>query len=225
VSLLSKSIQEETSDPPAVIHLGNAEELPQSARLNFFLRSQVPENFPPDEKVEVATADESFHVLLSMSAGNLMLQDSKTVYAVLDPMKLLGPSAFGPLKFRPVGSDAVEGDWQPLVNLVRMPELKGVSCPTAQTTTKETHAGKAPVETIVPSEKGERVCTLTGDKLFRIDAVSADPEFTDAATVPDGFVETALAIPRPKDQTLYIKLRDDPSSVNTAVVPMLAGQP
>ena len=78
--------------------------------------------------MEVATEDESFHVLLSEKDGNLTLQDSKTVFAVLDPMKLLGPSAFGPLKFRPVSADGVEGDWQPLANLVRMPDLKAVRC-------------------------------------------------------------------------------------------------
>ena len=69
---------------------------PQDGRLNFFLKTQVPETFPPTEKIEVATADESFRVLLSFKDGNLTLQDSKTVFAVLDPMKLLGPSAFGP---------------------------------------------------------------------------------------------------------------------------------
>ena len=43
-------------------------------------------------------------------------------------MKLLGPSAFGPLKFRPVNGDGISGDWQPLVNLVRVPMLKAVHC-------------------------------------------------------------------------------------------------
>src|SRR5215813_10138028 len=119
LALLSKTVETTSQDPPATIHLGSPDELPQDARLNFFLKTQLPESFPPSEKVEVATADDSFHVLLSVQDGNLTLQDSKTVFAVLDPMKLLGPSAFGPLKFRPVGADGVEGDWQPLVNLVR----------------------------------------------------------------------------------------------------------
>ena len=84
------------------MRLGSQDEFPQDGRLNFFLKTQVPETFPRREKIEVATADESFRVLLSFKDGNLTMQDSKTVLAMLDPMKLLGPSAFGPLKFRPV---------------------------------------------------------------------------------------------------------------------------
>ena len=55
-----------------------------------------------------------------------MLQDSKTILAVLDPMKLLGPSAFGSLKFRAVPADGTEGDWQPLIDVVRIPALKAI---------------------------------------------------------------------------------------------------
>ncbi len=202
VGILTKSVELDDPSQP-VVRLGSQEELPQEGRLNFFLKTQVPETFPPTEKIEVATADESFRVLLSFKDGNLTLQDSKTVFAVLDPMKLLGPSAFGPLKFRPVTADGIDGDWQSLVNLVRIPELKGVRC--------------------VPAP--ERQCTLSGDKLFLIDSVSADPNFANSVTVPEGFVEAALTIPSPKGKTLYIKLRDDPSIVDTAVVPVLNNQP
>ena len=197
LSVLSKSVQLDETVAPAMIHLGNQDELPQDARLNFFLKTQVPETFPPTENIEVATADESFRVLLSFKDGNLTLQDSKTVFAVLDPVKLLGPSAFGPLKLRPVSADGIDGDWQPLVNVVRIPTLKGVHCVNG----------------------AEKQCTLSGDKLFLIDAVSSDPDFTNPVTVPDGFVEAALTIPFPKGKTLYIKLRDDPSTVNTVAIP------
>ena len=200
VSVMSKSVQYDRSVPALLVRLGDSGELPQEARLNFFLKTQVPDAFPPTEKVEVATADESFRVLLSFKDGNLTLQDSRTVFAVLDPMKLLGPSAFGPLKFRPVTADGVEGDWQPLISLVRVPTLKGVHC--------------------VPGR--ERQCTLSGDKLFLIDEVSSDPDFTNSVTVPDGFAEATLLIPPMKGKTLYLKLRDDPATVDTAVVPTLA---
>jgi hypothetical protein len=66
---------------------------------------------------------------------------------------------------------------------------------------------------------------LTGDKLFLIDAVSIDPDFANPVNVPDGFIEGSLTIPQPKNKTLYIKLRDDPGTVDTAVVPMLSVQP
>lgn len=264
LSLLSKSVQGENSDPDSapVIQLGNPDELPQDGRLSFFLKTQVPENFAPAEKVEVSTGDESFHVLLSEKDGNLTLQDSKTIYAVLDPMKLLGPSAFGPLKFRPVSADGVEGDWQPLANLVRIPELKEVRCIAPVKNNKPGKSAipakhKAETDPAAPasdlntateaasknSEKrafDEKVadgggdpdsdsaveksvagprCTLSGDKLFLIDAVSADPDFSSSVTVPDGFVQASLGIPAPKGNTLYIKLRDDPATVDTAVLP------
>jgi hypothetical protein len=203
VNVISKSVQYDEAAPPAIVRLGDSDELPQEARLNFFLKTQVPDVFPTTEKVEVATADDSFRVVLSFKDGNLTLQDSKTVFAVLDPMKLLGPSAFGPLKFRPVGADGVEGDWQPLINLVRVPALKGVRCAALR----------------------ERQCTLSGDKLFLIDEVSSDPDFANAVTVPDGFAETSLLIPPMKGKTLYLKLRDDPTKVDTAVLPTLASSP
>ena len=198
--VLSKSVQPDLSARPSQVRMQNQDELPQDARLNFFLKTQVPENFPRSEKIEVATADESFRVMLSEKDGNLMPQDSKTIFALLDPMKLLGPSAFGPLKFRPIGEDGVEGDWQPLVTLVRIPVLEGVRCASSE----------------------EKQCMLSGDKLFLIDAVSAEPDFSNPVTVPDGFVEAELRIPSPKGPTLYIKLRDDPSTVVTATVPMLS---
>ncbi|MGA7927832.1 MAG: hypothetical protein WCA20_17830, partial [Candidatus Sulfotelmatobacter sp.] len=197
VNVLSKSVLLDSSGPPSTVRL-DQDELPQDARLNFFLKTQVPENFPSTEKIEVATADESFSVMLSEKDGNVTLQDSKTIFAMLDPMKLLGPSAFGPLKFRPVDGDGIDGAWQPLVTLVRIPVLEGIRC----------------------ARDAEKQCTLNGDKLFLIDAVSSDPDFTNSVTVPDGFVQVTLTIPQPKGKTLYLKLRDDPSTVVTADVPI-----
>ena len=202
VNILSKNVQLDASSLPSTVRLQNQDELPQDGRLNFFLKTQVPENFPPTEKIEVATADESFSVLLSEKDGNLTAQDSKTVFAALNPMKLLGPSAFGPLKFRPIAEGGLDGDWQPLITLVRVPVLEGIRCERA----------------------AEKQCTLNGDKLFLIDAVSSDPDFSNSVTVPDGFVAAALTIPQPKGKTLYLKLRDDPSAVVTADVPVLNPQ-
>ncbi len=204
VAMLTKSVQADDSAPAqnSYVHLGSPDELPQEGRLNFSFKTLVPETFPPTEKIEVATADESFRVLLSVKDGNLTLEDSKTVLAALDPMKLLGPSAFGPLKFRAVTADRIEGDWQPLVNLVRIPKLDGIRC------------------AVTP----ERQCALSGDKLFLLDSVSADPTFANSVTVPEGFVDAALTIPSSKSRTLYIKLRDDPAVVDVATLPTLPAQ-
>jgi len=68
----------------------------------------------------------------------------------------------------------------------------------------------------------EKQCTLNGDKLFLLDSVSTDADFTNSVTVPVGFVEDALAIPPTKAKTLYLKLRDDPGTVDTLTLPMLA---
>jgi hypothetical protein len=95
-----------------------------------------------------------------------------------------------------VTADGVEGDWQPLINLVRVPALTDVHC-----------------------QAREKPCTLTGDKLFLIDEVSADPDFSNSVKVPDGFAAGGLAIPPLKGKTLYLKLRDDPTVVDTAGVP------
>jgi hypothetical protein len=202
ITILTKSIQLDQTASPAV-RLGSQEELPQDGRLSFFLKTMVPETFSATEKVEVATSDESFRVQLSFKDGNLTLEDSKTVLAVLDPLKLLGPSAFGPLKFRPVTGDGTNGDWQPLANLVRIPMLTALHC--------------------VPAP--EKQCTLSGDKLFLLDSVSADADFANSVTVPEGFVEDALAIPPPKGKTLYIKLRDDPATIDTVALPLPQSQP
>jgi hypothetical protein len=205
VLVLTKSVQgdDSTLAQGGYVRLGSADELPQEGRLHFSFKTQVPETFPPTERIEVATADESFRVLLSVKDGNLTLQDSKTVLAELDPMKLLGPSAFGPLKFRPVTSERIEGDWQPLVNLVRVPKLNGIRCVSAP----------------------EKQCALSGEKLFLLDSVSADPTFVNSVTVPEGFVDDALTIPSSKGKTLYIKLRDDPTVVDIATLPALPAQP
>ena len=203
VTILTKSVQFDQSASPPVVVLGSPDELPQDGRLNFSLKTQVPETFPPTEKIEVATSDESFRVLLSFKDGNLTLQDSKTVFAVLDPMKLLGPSAFGPLKFRPVAEGGINGDWQPLVDLVRLPVFAGIRCVTTP----------------------EKQCAVSGEKLFLLDSVSTDADFLNDVDVPEGFVEDALAIPPTKSKTLYIKLRDDPDTVDTVTLPALTAQP
>ena len=68
---------ESVAPAPFVVRLGDSDELPQEARLNFFLKSQSPESFSATERVELATADEIFRVLLSFKDGSLTLQDSE----------------------------------------------------------------------------------------------------------------------------------------------------
>ncbi|MGA8145770.1 MAG: hypothetical protein WB987_17930 [Candidatus Acidiferrales bacterium] len=197
VALLSKNVQRGPAS--AAIRFGSDDELSQGGRLSFFLKTEVPEKFAHSEKIEVATADESFHVLLGEADGGLILQDSHTVLAIFDPAKNFGASAFGPLRFRPVAADGAKGDWVPLATLVRVPSLKEIRCP----------------------DKPDKGCALSGANLFLIDSVASDPQFSHTVPVPAGFVDSTLSVPRPNGTLLYLKLRDDPSTVSMMVLPVL----
>jgi hypothetical protein len=197
VALISKSVQ--PGSTASTIRLGNHDQLPQDGRMSFLLKTEMPDKFSRDEKIEVAASDDSFSGLLSVADGSVVLQDSKTVLATLDPLKSFGPSAFGPLHFRVVEADGRKGDWQPLADLVRIPSLKEVRCP----------------------DSPDKQCRLSGTRLFLIDSVASDPEFTHTVPVPVGFADSTLSVPRPNGTLLYIKLRDNPATVNTAVLPVL----
>jgi hypothetical protein len=201
VILLSKSI--DPGHPEAgFFRFGSQDELPQDGKLSFFLKTQIPDVFPRNEKIEVASTDNSFSTTLSVGDGSLVLQDSRTVLATLDPLKSFGPAGFGPLRFRPVDNDGNTGDWQPLATLVRIPVLKEIRCPDAP----------------------DKQCVLTGANLFLIDSVASDEQFTHAMPVPSGFVDSSLQVPRPNGTLLYLKLRDEPSVVNRVVLPVLPEQ-
>ncbi len=197
VTLIGKTIQ--PGPTPSAIRFSSQDQLPQDSRLSFFLKSEIPDKFPRNEKIEVASEDESFEVSLTLADGSLVLQDAQTVLAVLDPAKSFGPSAFGALRFRPVSAEGAKGDWQPLVRLVRIPSLKEVRCP----------------------DSPDKPCKLSGTNLFLLDSVASDAQFTHNVPVPLGFVDTTLMVPRPNGTLLYIKLRDDPLTVNPAVLPVL----
>jgi hypothetical protein len=62
---------------------------------------------------------------------------------------------------------------------------------------------------------------LSGANLFLIDSVASDPEFKLTVPVPAGFVDSSLNVPRPNGTLLYLKLRDDPSTVSMMVLPVL----
>jgi hypothetical protein len=200
VTLLNKSIQPGPS--PSTIRPGNQDQLPQDGKLSFFLKTEVPETFPRNQKVEVATADASYGVSLSLDDGSLVAQDAHTVMATVDPLKSFGPSAFGPLRFRAVNGNT-KGDWQPLATLVRFPGLKEVRCP----------------------ESPDKQCILSGTNLFLLSSVASDADFKHSVPVPEGFADSTLSVPRPENSVLYVKLRDDPSSVNPAALPVVPEEP
>ncbi|WP_433972246.1 hypothetical protein [Tunturiibacter lichenicola] len=193
VTLLNKNM----GDSNSPIHLATQDDLPADQQLTFSLKSPVP--FPRTGKIEITNADDSLHATLSVSEGNLVLQNPHTLLATLDPLKAFGTSAFGPLRLRPVSPDGTTGDWLPLVTLVRLPTLTALRCP-ADTT---------------------QPCTLTGSSLYLVDSIATDSTFTTPTTVPEGFVGTSLSLPRPAKTGFYLRLRDDPTATNTVTLPIL----
>lgn len=199
IALLSKGAQDETSDTPAPVKFGSPDDLPADKRLLFFMQSKVPVSFPRDEKIEVAAVDGSFHTALSLSDGSLMLEDTNTALGVIDPLARFGPSAFGPVEARAISAAGVAGDWLPLGTLVRMPGFKELHCPRALA----------------------KPCSLNGSNLFLASAVAVTPEFTNPIDVPLDFTGTQLTVPHPASGLLYVKLRDDPATVQTVTLPVL----
>ncbi|WP_348263789.1 hypothetical protein P8935_04325 [Telmatobacter sp. DSM 110680] len=204
VTLLSKGTQDEASAEPSPVHLGSPNDLPVDGRLVFFLKSKTPTNFPRDEKVEVGAADNSFHTTLSVSDGTLVLEDASTALGVVEPLAKFGSSAFGPLQARAISADGTPGEWISLGTLVRLPGFKELHCP---------HSPARP-------------CSLTGTNLFLAESVAASPDFDNAVDVPSDFTGTLLIVPHPVNGMLYLKLRDDPATVQTlalAAMPLTPG--
>jgi hypothetical protein len=195
VVLIGKSAQLSNSSGASNIHLAGQDQLPQDAKLTFSVRTQSPAAFGYDEKIEVAAVNKSSSATLGFDNGGITLLDAQVAVATFDPARAFGPSAFGPLQFRVLTHDAT-GDWQPLATLVRLPLLNELQCPATR----------------------ELACKLSGSNLFLVGAVSSNPQFDHAIQVPDGFPGVALPVPRPTDGQLYVKLRDDPSVVNTTTL-------
>ncbi len=197
VTLLSEGVQKDAA-APSPVEMSRPDDLPVEGRLVFFLKSDVPAEFPRDEKVEVAAADSSFDTTLALGDGGLMLQDAQTAVANLEPLARFGSSAFGPVRVRAISADGAAGDWVPLGTLVRIPGFKELRCPRA----------------------AAKPCLLSGTDLFLATSFSATATFDNPVSVPPGFTGTELVVPHPVKGILYLKLRDDPASQETLTLPV-----
>jgi hypothetical protein len=200
VSLLNKGSQQDGAAP---VHLGSTEDFALDAKLVFFLKSETPQSFPRNENVEVAAADGSFHTVLSISDGSLVLEDARTALGTVDPFAKFGPSAFGPLRARAISADGVPGEWMPLGTLVRIPGFKELRCP---------HATAKP-------------CTLTGNNLFLAQTIGTTQDLSTGVEVPPDFTSGQLSVPHPVNGQLFVKLRDDPATVQTLTLPVTLAPP
>jgi hypothetical protein len=189
--LIGKSVQASALGSDSNIQLADSGELPLDATLVFSIRAQTPANFLRDETVDVATADESMAVSLSVAGGTLALENSRVAVATLNPQKAFGASSYGPLKVR-VNAKGAASDWQPLATLVRLPALKALECPATT----------------------DVACKLSGSDLYLIDSVAGTADFSKPVIVPEGFLGSSLPVPHPGGGTLYLKLRDDPQVIN-----------
>jgi hypothetical protein len=195
ITLLSKGIDQ---SKPTPIHL-SPDDLPLNEKLTFFVKSA--DNYPRGQQIEVASTDDSLHTTLSIASGTLVLQNKHTVLATLEPLKVFGTSAFGPLHIRAVAPDGTTGEWIPLATLVRLPTLTDLHCPA--------HAKQQP-------------CTLDGSDLYLVDSFSIDPAFTAPIAVPEGFVGSNITIPHPgSDANFYVRLRDDPATTDMVSLPII----
>jgi hypothetical protein len=184
------------------VHLGSPDDLPVERRLVFFLRSTIPAAFSRDEQVEVAATDGSFRTMLALADGSLILEDANTALGVVAPLVRFGSSAFGPLRARVLSADGVAGDWLTLGTLVRLPGFKELRCPRSVS----------------------RPCSLNGTNLFLTASIAASARFENAVDVPPDFTGTQLSVPHPVNGVLYLKLRDDPATVQTLTLPVLSSK-
>ena len=199
VTLLSKGVQpDDTSSTAAPVQLGSPNDLPVEDRLVFFLQSNVPTAFPREEEVEVAGTDSSFHTVLTLKDGGLMLEDARTAVGNVEPLARFGSSAFGPVRVRVISTDGAASDWLPLGTLVRLPSFKELRCPRSLA----------------------KACMLRGTNLFLAASFATTPSFDNPMDVPPQFTGAQLIVPHPVRGVLYLKLRDDPETVQTLTLPV-----
>jgi hypothetical protein len=198
VTLLNKGVQPDAAASGSPVHFASADDLPLDGRLVFFIKSRVPVTFPRNEKIEVSAVDGSFQTTLSLADASLMLEDSKTAMGSVEPLARFGGSAFGPIELRPVSADGVAGEWLALGTLVRVPGFKDLKCPR------------------MPAKP----CMLTGTNLFLASSIGSAADMSNSIDVPPDFTGTQLPVPHPVNGQLYVRLRDDDSTVQTVTLPV-----
>lgn len=193
-TLIDKTVARAAAAPGTLPIAIDAGVVPQDARLTFSVQAGGATRFTGRDAVEIATADGGASVTVTAASGFTIQSDRVAVVSV-EPGRMLGAAAFGPLRFRVV-QGGVPGDWIPLATLVRLPSFTGLDC-----------AGDA------------TTCTLSGSDLFLLAAVAGNAGFDGAVTVPDGFTANTLTVPRPAQDKLFLRFRDDAGVVGTVMPP------
>ena len=163
----------------------------QDARLAFAFHVGDTAALTGKETIEVATADGRALTVVQPGKG-YDLQDANTGIVSLVPADALGPTTYGPLRFRVV-SDGAASAWTPLATVVRLPEVRAVTCASS------------------------KACKLAGSRLFLIAKVGTTASFAQSEDVPDGFVCTDIASPLGSEGRIFLKLRDAPEAIGSLV--------
>ncbi len=164
--------------------------VPLGAPLTFSFRAAPDTRLTGGETIEIATTDGRLSTRIAPGRG-YSIQNDRVGLVTADLATALGPSAYGPLRFRIV-QNGVEGAWAPLATLIRLPTLTGWQC-------------------------AAEACVLAGTDLYLIDTITTAPAAA-PVTVPDGFTGTAITLPKPAGDTLVLSLRDDPQTTATVAI-------
>ena len=188
-SLLARNVERAQDAVPVRLTLGSDSQIPTDATLTASLKAAAGERFTGRDRIEIAAEGGSGATAMLDADNGLTLADPSIAILRVQPLKVLGGSAYGPLRARVV-RDKVAGEWVTLGTLVRLPEIRQLRC-----------------------ADGAPSCELTGDRLYLLDAVAATGDFATPVAVPDGFPGNAIQVPRPAGGTLFIRLHDDPSAI------------
>lgn len=190
ISLIERSTVAKETPSGLSITLGGDTLLPDSSRMIFSLRAPEGGRFEASDRIEIGTADGEASTRLA-AGPDLRLQGRDIAVASFDPASL-GPSAFGPLRFRLLhGEDA--SDWQPLTTLVRLPKITALDCPAKPAST----------------------CTLRGEGLFLLDSVGG----ANGVKIAEGFTGLSIKVPAPSGARLSLRLRDAPDQIVALAIP------
>ncbi|MDB5712743.1 MAG: hypothetical protein JWO15_140 [Sphingomonadales bacterium] len=163
----------------------------QDARLSFAFRLEGSAALSGRETIEIGTADGRVATMIQPGKG-YDLQDASTGIVAFGPAEALGPTGYGPLRFRVVSNDTAS-TWTPLATVARLPEIRGLVCA----------RGKA--------------CRISGNRLFLIKAVGTTKEMGKAQDIADGFVATEILTPAGPDGRIFLQLRDAPQAAAASI--------
>jgi hypothetical protein len=169
------------------IALDSPQVFAQDARLSFAFHLDGMAKLTGRETIEIGTADGRVSTIIQPGKG-YDLQDATTGIVAFDTTEALGPTAYGPLRFRVVADDTASA-WTPLTTVVRLPEIRMTSC-----------------------VRGKE-CRISGNRLFLIKAIGTTESFQQGQDVPDGFVATEIVTKPVQDGRIFLRLRDAPQSV------------